>query len=184
MKKKSISILSRIMLALGLFIAAGSLTEALAQSKVVVISGTGVRLRLGPGTDYDYLTNDKGQQVSPAKGAKLEYQGEYGDWYRVEFNDNSYYVSKDFAYIQNGAKPAAAAKPAKKVVVISGTGVRLRLGPGTDYSYLKNSKGEQVSPAKGAKLEYQGEEDGWFIVKYNNGSYYVSKDFSYISNAK
>ncbi|MBO7338038.1 MAG: SH3 domain-containing protein [Paludibacteraceae bacterium] len=183
MKKKSISIFSKIMLALGFFIAVGATTEALAQSKVVVISGTGVRLRLGPGTDYNYLTNDKGDQISPSKGAKLEYQGEYGDWYRVKFSNGSYYVSKDFAYIQNGAaKPAA--KPAKKVVVISGTGVRLRLGPGTDYTYLKNSKGEQISPAKGAKLDYIGEEDGWFIVKYGNGNYYVSKDFSYISTSK
>ncbi|MBO6005493.1 MAG: hypothetical protein J6P49_01350, partial [Paludibacteraceae bacterium] len=65
MKKKSISIFSKIMLALGFFIAVGATTEALAQSKVVVISGTGVRLRLGPGTDYNSLTNDKGDQISP-----------------------------------------------------------------------------------------------------------------------
>ena len=65
-----------------------------------------------------------------------------------------------------------------RYVQVTGVGVRLRKGPGLNYEFLKNRKGQQVSPQRGAHLLVVGEEPEWWYVKYNNGYYYISKQFT------
>ncbi|MBR6262123.1 MAG: SH3 domain-containing protein [Prevotella sp.] len=61
------------------------------------ITGQGVRLRLGPGLNYDFLAYPNGKAWGPAKGEKLVITGDYGDWWQVAYADGNYYVSKQFA---------------------------------------------------------------------------------------
>ena len=66
----------------------------------VVINGQGVRLRFGPGLSYGYLTWSNGQTRAPAKGARLEYTGDAGEWYQVRYLGHTFYVSKEFSYLE------------------------------------------------------------------------------------
>ena len=66
----------------------------------VVINGTGVRLRFAPSLDAGYLTWENGATRAPKKGAKLEYRGEDGDWYEVRYLGHTFYVSKEYSYLE------------------------------------------------------------------------------------
>lgn len=66
----------------------------------VVINGTGVRLRFGPSLNAGYLTWANGQTRAPKKGARLDYTGEDGDWYQVKYLGHTFYVSKEFSYLE------------------------------------------------------------------------------------
>lgn len=66
-------------------------------------------------------------------------------------------------------------------VVVNGVGVRLRFGPGTNYGYLTWANGQNRAPSKGTRLDYIDETDEWYHVRYQGQTYYISKEFSYLS---
>ena len=76
------------------------------------------------------------------------------------------------------------AKQNNLYVKVTGTGVRLRYGPGLNYNFLKNKNGQQISPQRGAILQVVGEESEWWLVRYNNGNYYISKQFAMLVNGQ
>lgn len=61
----------------------------------VTVTGTNVRLRLGPSTKHEVYTKG-GKTVYPPKGAKLKYLGETEEFYHVEYNGVQAYISKQF----------------------------------------------------------------------------------------
>lgn len=67
----------------------------------VVIDGTGVRLRFQPSLNAGFLTWPNGSTRSVKKGTRLQYTGETDGWYQVSYLGNTFYVSKDFSYIEN-----------------------------------------------------------------------------------
>lgn len=148
--------------------------DAVQQSRYVTITGTGVRLRYGPGLDYGYYKDARGNTISPKKGTKLELIGEDGDWYEVRYGQDVAYVFKQYASL-SGAK----AKVEKaSMVQVTGVGVRLRVGPGLNYDYLKWKDGSTRSPKKGERLVCVGETSDWYKVKYANGVYYIFKQYA------
>lgn len=128
----------------------------------VIINGTGVRLRLGPGKQYDYYSN------ALKKGSSWPYVGTYGDWYAINVNGGIYYVSARYSYLQTPRQQS------RSYVVINGTGVRLRLGPGKQYDYYSGAL------AKGSYWPYVGTYGNWYAINYHGSVYYVSRDYSYI----
>lgn len=67
----------------------------------VVINGVGVRLRFAPSLSAGYLTDSRGRNRSVPKGTKLNYNGyDDGDWYGVNYLGNTFYVSKQFSYLE------------------------------------------------------------------------------------
>ncbi len=64
-----------------------------------VINGTGVRMRLGPGKQYNYPVDRNGFAYTVRKGTSLPFLGRYGNWYKVRFEGGDYYVSADYAYL-------------------------------------------------------------------------------------
>ena len=168
--------------------------------KYVVVNGENVRLRLEPSLQAAWLHDTKGNPVHAPKGAKLEYKGEKGDFYYVFYKNNSVYISKKFSYIdgQGGTevKPAApSAKTTKTVqpaeestgdtyVVLKGTNVRLRLGPGTNYGvYNQPETNKPLYLPKGSKLIYLGENrNGFYKASYKGKIVYVSSEFSSLSD--
>lgn len=66
----------------------------------VVINGDGVRLRFAPSLNSGYLTWANGQTRSPKKGSRLEYVSQDGDWYEVKYLNHTFYVSKEFSYLE------------------------------------------------------------------------------------
>lgn len=70
------------------------------QATEVVITGQGVRMRLGPGKQYDYPVTYTGHAYTVPKGTSLPFLGEYGNWNKVMFEGGEYWVSKDFSYLR------------------------------------------------------------------------------------
>lgn len=66
----------------------------------VVINGDGVRLRFAPNLNSGYLTWSNGQTRAPKKGARLDYTGQDGDWYQVQYLGHTFYVSKEYSYLE------------------------------------------------------------------------------------
>lgn len=66
----------------------------------VVINGTGVRMRVGPGRQYGFPQYYNGKPYTVPKGTSLPYLGTYGNWYKVLFEGDEFYVSADFAYLR------------------------------------------------------------------------------------
>ncbi len=68
--------------------------------QVVVIDGSGLRLRLGPSTSSDTFKWPDGTNRHPKVGEKFKYLGESGDFYKIDFNGNELWVSKQFSHIE------------------------------------------------------------------------------------
>lgn len=66
----------------------------------VVVSGTNVRLRWGPSLNASIYTNGNGRPIYPSKGTRLTYLGQSGNWYKVRYNGNVLYISKDYSYVR------------------------------------------------------------------------------------
>ena len=167
--------------------------NALAQNRQdqVILNGTNVRLRLEPNLQCGWLKDAKGQPIYLKKGTKLTYLGESGDFYQVKYEGKTLYVSKKFAYRASEGQPqqSSAAQPsrptpkenastAKGRVVLTGTSVRLRKGPGTSYDYLKRKDGSPRYLNPGASLKYLGEEGGFYKCSFEGQTVYVSKQFA------
>ncbi len=145
------------------------------QSKTyVTITGTGVRMRYGPGLNYGYYKDARGNSMSPKKGERLELLGQDGDWYEVRFGQDVAYVFKQYATV-SGTKTKVENVA---MVQVTGVGVRLRLGPGLNYDYLKWKDGSTRAPKKGERLVCIGETSDWYKVKYANGVYYIFKQYA------
>lgn len=78
-------------------------------------------------------------------------------------------------------KAEAAKKKAESYrsgVVVNGVHVRLRYGPGLEYSIYPNDY-NPIYPKKGTVLTYLGDYGDWYQVSYNGETLYISKQFSY-----
>lgn len=69
-------------------------------NKVVVIDGSELRLRLGPSTSSDTFKWPDGTNRHPNVGEQFKYLGESGDFYKIDFNGNELWVSKQFSHIE------------------------------------------------------------------------------------
>lgn len=63
----------------------------------IIVTGTNVRVRKGPGLDYEAITDNNGKNIHPDKGQRLEYLGEEEEFYRVRFKGYDCWISKQFA---------------------------------------------------------------------------------------
>ncbi|MBQ6087436.1 MAG: zinc-ribbon domain-containing protein [Bacteroidales bacterium] len=74
--------------------AAGLSSSQFARS--VVVTGVNVRLRRGPSLEAEIVTDFYGNNVHPNKGDYLEYVGEASDFYKVRYNGEEVWISKDY----------------------------------------------------------------------------------------
>ena len=67
---------------------------------------------------------------------------------------------------------------AANYVTVTGVDVRLRLKPSLKSETLTNSRGENIHPAKGQKLECLGESGDFYKVTFKGQVVYISKKFA------
>ncbi len=174
--QKSIILLMLILIGTSSYGYAGGIprVQEIQQSgNTVTVTGNSVRLRYGPGLNYDFLKWSNGTARCPKKGEKLTLLGESGDWYKVSYAGQQLYIFKQFAKASYGSTSTSSYK-----VQITGTGVRLRFGPGLDYGFLVWENGATRSPKKGEKLTYLGESGDWYKVLYAGSEFYVFKKYA------
>jgi hypothetical protein len=69
-------------------------------NRFVVIDGSQLRLRLGPSTSSDTFKWPDGTNRHPNVGDKFRYLGEEGDFYKIDFNGNEVWVSKQYTHLE------------------------------------------------------------------------------------
>ena len=146
----------------------------------VVVTGNGVRLRLGPSLRSETLTDNKGVNIHPNKGDKLECLGEASDFYKVKFKGRTVFISKQFATPVNVRTASPAPQPAangQRYLAVTGDRVRLRMSPSLEGK-IYTFKGKTVYLNKGDKLKYMGESGDFYKVNYQGNYLYVSKQYA------
>lgn len=88
----------------------GDLYRCLVKPYGVRVTGKGVRLRRGPGTEYEIFADPfTGKTLYPLEGDVLEFTGHTDEWNEVRFMGETLYISKQFSEYYNGeAKDASA----------------------------------------------------------------------------
>lgn len=136
------------------------------------ITGDGVRLRSGPGTDSSVIG-------SYNKGTVMTVTGISGNWYAVDHNGRTGYVSADYLKLGIAAGGGGASKPEEEPTetpvsgekgAVIGTSVRMRKGPGTSYDVLGYY-------SNGVTVTVLGSENGWYKVNYNGKTGYITAQY-------
>lgn len=131
------------------------------------VKGIGVRLRTGPGLNYGVY-----KQLNT--GNKLSYNFSTEDWYCVNYNGRSLYISKDFVTFDSSeAVSNNSSNTSDAYLTITGNGVRLRTSP-DDYD-LSNV---YTKVNRGTKVRYIGCTGDWYLVSYKGRELYVNCEFA------
>lgn len=163
----------------------------------VEVTGTNVRLRLQPSLQGEILKNEKTQKpIYPKKGAILECYGESGDFYIVNYEGTTAYITKQYTrpvgsktakpsklnntapQIAKNTSTTAVKKAAPASVIVTGTNVRLRSGASLKSPALQDANGNNLHPNKGQKLRCVGEQGDFYKVNFAGLTCYISKQFS------
>ncbi|PGK79646.1 N-acetylmuramoyl-L-alanine amidase [Bacillus thuringiensis] len=118
---------------------------------IAYIEGNNVNLRKGPGTGYRVI-----RQLG--KGEPYQVFGESNGWLNL---GGEQWVYNDPSYINytggNTPEPSQPSNDGVGVVTITADVLRVRTGPGTNYSIVKNVY-------QGEKYQTWGCKDGWYNV--------------------
>ncbi len=171
---------------------------AVSAADYVKVTGTNVRLRHQPSLQGAIHKDAKGNTVYPKKGEVLESYGEFGDFYKVNYNGTELFISKQFATptvksvnkvpagkVKGAAQTSQKASTVKAEktaapaqVMVTGTDVRLRSGASLKSPALQDANGKNLHPAKGQVLKCVGQQGDFYKVVFGGLTAYISKQFA------
>ena len=115
-----------------------------------------------------YLTN----------GCSVNILGENGDWYNINYNGKSVYVSKEYVQVSGGASSSQETRSGKSGQVVNvHSSLNVRSGAST-------SSGVIGSLSNGSKVTIVGESGSWYKINYGNTTGYVSKEYISLGSSK
>ncbi|MGF9964045.1 SH3 domain-containing protein [Bacillus rhizoplanae] len=133
------------------------------------VNVSSLRVRTGPSTSHTQLG-------SLHKGQVVQVVGEVQDWFKINYSGQTAYISKDYV-TKGGSQDNQQQNNNNNVTVQTGgtyivnaTSLRVRTGPATYNSIIGGV-------LNGQKLNVIGAENGWFKVKHNGQTGYVSSEF-------
>ncbi|MFC5773098.1 C40 family peptidase [Ectobacillus antri] len=132
------------------------------------VNVSSLRVRTGPSTNHSIIG-------SLSKGQEIEVLGEALDWYKISYNGQTGYVSKDFITANGQASEPQVSTQGNGTYIVNVDGLRIRKGPGTYHAVIGGT-------VKGQKLEVVGAENGWYKIKRDGAFGYVSAQ--YVTKAK
>ncbi|MEH7348214.1 C40 family peptidase [Gottfriedia acidiceleris] len=129
-----------------------------------ISTGNGVRIRSGAGTSNQILG-------SVNKNQKLDVISLSNGWYKIKFNGSTGYISASYV----GKVTESNNSNNNQVVssgnyISTGSGVRIRSGAGTSYQILG-------SVNKNQKLDVVSLSNGWYKIKFNGSTGYISASY-------
>ncbi|WP_028400692.1 SH3 domain-containing protein [Ectobacillus panaciterrae] len=131
-----------------------------------IVNVPSLRVRTGPSTSHPILSAlDKGQVVHVV--------GEVQDWYKIQFNGQVAYISKD--YVSPGTDETSVPAQSKLTESVQQDGtyivdaavLRVRTGSASYYPVIGGI-------LKGQALQVTDVENGWYKIKYNGRTGFVS----------
>ena len=138
------------------------------------VTGSDVRVRSGPGTDYSVLGYAN-------KGDTFAVNGVSGNWCMVSYDGQTGYISGSYICFTDAAGGSSSTSGGSSSGVsgpayINATDVRLRSGPGTSYSILGTY-------STGTAMTVAGLEGSWYKVDYSGRTGYVYKTYLTLGSA-
>ncbi|KOS29232.1 peptidase P60 [Bacillus anthracis] len=137
------------------------------------VNVSSLRVRTGPSTSHTILGSVK-------KGQIVQVVGEVQDWFKINYNGQTAYVSKDYVTKGGSAVSNQTKQPTTKnnnttvqtggTYVVNATSLRVRTGPATYHSVIGGV-------LNGTTLNVIGDENGWFKINHNGRTGYVSREF-------
>ncbi len=145
----------------------------------VIVTGTSVRLRMQPSLQSETLTTNKGVNIHPKKGEKLECLGQSGKFYKVRYQGKVVYISTEYATpVQTNKPTVKKSANYQQYVVVTGEGVRLRLQPSLKAKCLQRN-GVNVHPKKGERIKLMGYEGDFYKINYQGNYVYIHMDYAH-----
>ncbi|PEK99730.1 hypothetical protein CN601_22945 [Bacillus sp. AFS017336] len=126
-------------------------------------SGNGVRIRSGAGTSYQILG-------SVNKGQSIEVISYSNGWYKVKVNGITGYMSATYVEKVTESNSSTNQVVTSGNYISTGNGVRIRSGAGTNYQIIG-------SVNKNQKLDVISSSNGWYKVKVNGLTGYMSASY-------
>jgi len=127
------------------------------------VSGNGINLRSGPGTDYEVL------EELP-RGVELTITGTSEEWYRVKIDGETGYMSAEFVGKGDVPLEYTVKKLKRHNGAITATKVNMRSEPTTESKIL-----EELEIF--THLTITGETEKWYQVEYQGEKGYVTKEY-------
>ncbi|MFD0047900.1 SH3 domain-containing protein [Actinomycetes bacterium NPDC127524] len=131
-------------------------------SKKITVPSGSVNVRQGPGLTFPVIT-----KIS--SGENYEVAGEDGDWYKIHTSSGEGWVANWLVTASSSEKQAETALSSGKGT-ITGSSVRVRTGPGTDFQIVgKLKKGTAVSiiETSGTWVSIASQDyNGWISAEF------------------
>ncbi|AJH60177.1 Peptidase, M23/M37 [Bacillus cereus 95/8201] len=154
-----------------------SINKSIINSKKQMVQASGnytvnvssLRARTGPSMSHPVVSvMNKGQVVQVV--------GEVQDWYKIKFNEGFAYINKD--YVSRGTNNTSSLPQSLQTESVQKNGtyivdaavLRVRTGPANYHPVIGGV-------LKGQSLQVVDIENGWYKIKYNNRTGYVSGEF-------
>lgn len=138
------------------------------------VNVSSLNVRTGPSTSHTVLG-------SVNKGKTVQVVGEVQDWFKINFNGGTGYVSKDFVTKGGSAVSNETQKPTTNnnntttvqtggSYVVNTGALKVRTGPATYNAVIGGV-------TQGKVLNVTGAENGWYKINHNGRTGYVSADY-------
>ncbi|WP_416826195.1 SH3 domain-containing protein [Ectobacillus polymachus] len=123
------------------------------------VDATYLNVRTGPSMNDSVIGGLQNQ-------SKVTILGENGNWYKIQYNNQEAYVSKDYVTVSSSKNKVAN----KGTYKVTADVLRVRSDASTSSSIIGLlSNGDEVT--------VESDNNGWCKITYNNQTAYVSKDF-------
>ncbi|PGA28306.1 peptidase P60 [Bacillus thuringiensis] len=159
----------------GDFVTTGGKTGTTVQqgTGTYTVNVSSLNVRTGPSTSHTVLG-------SVNKGKTVQVVGEVQDWFKINFNGGTGYVSKDFVTKGGSAVSNETQQPTTNnntttvqtggSYVVNTGALKVRTGPATYNAVIGGVTNGKV-------LNVTGAENGWYKINHNGRTGYVSADF-------
>ncbi|OTW85529.1 peptidase P60 [Bacillus thuringiensis serovar cameroun] len=160
----------------GDFVTTGGKTGTTVQqgTGTYTVNVSSLNVRTGPSTSHTVLG-------SVNKGKTVQVVGEVQDWFKINFNGGTGYVSKDFVTKGGSAVSNETQKPTTNnnntttvqtggSYVVNTGALKVRTGPATYNAVIGGVTNGKV-------LNVTGAENGWYKINHNGRTGYVSADY-------
>ncbi|OSX87983.1 enterotoxin EntFM [Bacillus mycoides] len=153
----------------------GTTTTVQQGTGIYTVNVSSLNVRTGPSASHTVLG-------SVNKGKTVQVVGEVQDWFKINFNGGTGYVSKDFVTKGGSAVSNETQQPTTNnnnntttvqtggSYVVNTGALKVRTGPATYNPVIGGV-------TNGTVLNVTGAENGWYKINHNGRTGYVSADF-------
>ncbi len=100
----------------------------------------------------------------------IEVLGEEGDWYKINFNGQTAYVSKDYVTLENGTTSGTLTTSSSGQVINVSSELRVRQSPSTSSAIIGSLK-------NGEKFDIISKSGDWYNIKTGNIIGFISGEY-------